>query len=483
MDRLQAKHILYTVVILSFTLYQCRHITLYQPAAPIVSPASSLSPVSHIPLSIPSDTLDSIYDGLTRKRAVASFYRSRHSQSAWYHDEQAAQRRDSLLSFIKETRLYGLSPSRYHLRELYKLTELNSEQSQQRYELLLTDAFIRMHQEFKTGTSTVHSWARDSVSILVLENILINGNVAGSLLSQQPDHLSYRALIHSLKYLLDSETADDQDSIKKTNTIQTIAVNLERWRHEGKLWESRYAIVNMPSFTIDVIDKTDTVLSSRVIVGKADHPTPELSSVIECFTLYPYWHVPRKISVEEYLPVMQKDTSFLSKNNFDVLDRKGNVIDPKQVPWMDYHKNNFPVVLRQREGTDNALGLIKFTFDNPYAVYLHDTNAKKLFKNDFRAFSHGCIRMEKAEALAHYLMTGGVMKQSQFVRKYLDTKTRIVINVPEPLPIYVRYLTAQVFDGVLKIYPDIYGSDRAWIAQWKKRQNENQIWLPIGEEE
>jgi L,D-transpeptidase YcbB len=194
-------------------------------------------------------------------------------------------------------------------------------------------------------------------------------------------------------------------------------------------------------------------------VGAIESPTPPITSVIECFTIYPYWYVPRKIAAEEYLPVIQKDTSFLTRNNFDVLDRKGRVLNQDSINWLKFHKNYFPVVLRQREGDENSLGIIKFLFDNPYAVYLHDTNAKRLFKSTRRAFSHGCIRMERAIDLAHLLVMGCLKKKSRVVENVLSAKQRQTFNLSVPIPVYIRYFTAEVVEGVFHQYEDIYGRD------------------------
>lgn len=436
--------------------------------------ANPVLPRPEIELLVPFDTLDSAFNDLKRKRAVAKCFRDRNGKPAWHLNEKPFDHSDSIVSFINQIHHYGLAPSRYHWNEINEITGRKSLPSKQRYELLLTDAYILLHQELKHGTAAGHNGDLDSTSLESLKTALVKGNVINSLIIQQPDHAGYKLLVNYLRDLFDPKNIAEQDSINDRElTLTTIAVNLERWRRETTLWEERRVVVNIPAFTMHVIEDSDTIISSRVIVGKPDRRTPEITSLIECFTLYPYWHVPRKISVEEYLPVIQKDTSFISKNNFDILDRKGNILDPAKVPWASYHRNNFPVVLRQREGTDNALGLIKFTFDNPYAVYLHDTNAKRLFKNSMRALSHGCIRLEKAETFAHYLMTGNAQQKSRFVRNYLDKKTRIVINLPEPIKLYVRYFTAEVIDGDLRIYPDIYGDDALIIEQWKSENNSN----------
>lgn len=206
-------------------------------------------------------------------------------------------------------------------------------------------------------------------------------------------------------------------------------------------------------------------LQSRVIVGTPETPTPVLSSTIECIVFYPYWHVPKSISVKEYLPFIQEDTAFLSQHNFDVLDKEGNVIDHDTIDWYQYNSDYFPVILRQREGSENSLGLIKFEFDNPYAVYLHDTNARKLFRKDVRALSHGCIRVELARELAHYLVTGKPGRTSDLVADYLELELRHTINLDAPIPVYIRYFTCEFKDNTLYRYDDIYDADRKLMEQ------------------
>ena len=170
-------------------------------------------------------------------------------------------------------------------------------------------------------------------------------------------------------------------------------------------------------------------MESPVVVGAPSTPTPVFSSNIECFTIFPYWYMPRKIAVYEYLRVIKLDTSFLSRNNFDVLDRTGKIQNFKTIDWKKYNENNFPFTLRQREEKENSLGIIKFVFDNPYAVFLHDTNSKKLFKHKVRAYSHGCIRLEKAVEFAHYLIGGKRTSiSSRALNKYLGEQKRLTIS-------------------------------------------------------
>ena len=293
--------------------------------------------------------------------------------------------------------------------------------------------------------------------------------------SIEPDYSQYKALKIAIREILDSTDVSTKDRILSgeisesdpvMETLQTIELNLERWRMENQFSEDgEYIWINIPSFMLRVVRDGMPVLESRIIVGAQKTPTPEFSSIVECFTVYPYWHVPRKISVEEYLPIIQRDTSFITRNNFDVLDRKGRVLHKDSIDWRSFNKNYFPVSLRQREGEENSLGIIKFVFDNPYAVFLHDTNAKGLFNRKVRTYSHGCIRMEKAVELGHYLLTKDPSGRSAVLDKYLAKQQRRTVNLPKPVPIHIRYFTCEVINGRLFRYEDVYNKDRDLSAR------------------
>jgi murein L,D-transpeptidase YcbB/YkuD len=236
-------------------------------------------------------------------------------------------------------------------------------------------------------------------------------------------------------------------------------VNLERWRWESEL-PDRYLIVNIPAYQMKVVEQGKSVLESKVIVGKPETPTQRITSVIDRFTIYPYWHIPRKIAVGEMLPLIQRDMGYINRNNLDVLDRKGNILDPATLKWKSFHEDYFPVVLRQREGVDNSLGVIKFTFKNPYAIYLHDTNAKRLFKEEECALSHGCVRVEKARDLAFYLVKeDSILCTPEDLQQYLEIRHRMEIDIVNPIPVYIRYFTAEANADTVMFYEDIYKMD------------------------
>jgi L,D-transpeptidase YcbB len=411
---------------------------------------------------IPTDTASIYYNGLRRKNAVASIYQAGGGRPIWLGEDHALNSLgDSMIQFIKNVGYYGLTPADYHVPELNNaVTKALTGHDLIIIDLQLTDAFVTLSSDLRFGANSEPNQKVDSVAFFLMEKITSGNEIRTSLETREPSFSGYKTLKHVLRMSIDSlRNGSVIDSAKMLDRVRLISLNLDRWRDEKDPFARRYVYINTPSFMLHVVQDDSIVFSSRIIVGATRTPTPQITSIIECFNIYPYWHVPRKIAVEEYLPVIQRDTSFVLRNNFDVLDRKGKVLKPDSIPWSKFHKNYFPAVLRQREGEENSLGIVKFLFDNPYAVYLHDTNARKLFRSSKRAFSHGCIRMEKAIELAHYLVTGSPMEKSGAIEKYIKVKERHTLNLKDPIPVYIRYFTAETVSGELHLYKDIYGKD------------------------
>lgn len=252
-------------------------------------------------------------------------------------------------------------------------------------------------------------------------------------------------------------------NVSKENQIRQIELNMERWRWESATGK-RYLWVNIPSFKLKVID-SDTLYSEvKVITGSTKHPTPLLKGTISYFIIYPYWNVPYKIASEEILPRIQWDTTYLRKNNFDVLDWNNQVVDAKKIYWKKYNKTNLPYHFRQQEGQDNSLGVIKFMFNNPFGVYLHDTNSKRLFGKEVRALSHGCVRMENPWILANYLIQDEKKYNTDSLFEYYIKEQKKTIPLHKPLPLYIKYFTCEVdTNDRLLFYTDIYEKDKKML--------------------
>ncbi|HET6989779.1 MAG TPA: L,D-transpeptidase family protein [Bacteroidia bacterium] len=244
--------------------------------------------------------------------------------------------------------------------------------------------------------------------------------------------------------------------------VTQMAMNLERWRWEPEKFEKRHMIVNLAAFKMTVWETDSIFMESKIVCGAVKTQTPELDSKINQITLYPYWNVPYSISWKEILPHVQRDTSYLRKEHMQVLNSHNEVIDYTKIKWKHYSRGNLPFKFRQMTGDENALGIMKFEFNNKYSVYMHDTNAKKYFKFTTRAFSHGCMRLEKYMDLAHFLIRDDSVKlpRDTFDRwTTLDSNMKVLLR--KPLPIHVRYFTCDVdTDGNVFVHTDIYLRDR-----------------------
>ena len=245
---------------------------------------------------------------------------------------------------------------------------------------------------------------------------------------------------------------------------EQIAINLDRLRKECNFSE-HYAYINIPAFELKLVKNNVPQKSFRVIVGKPDTPTPELSSKIEKIITHPYWIVPKSIAINEILPKLKEDSTYLAKHRFNLIDRDKNNISYDNIDWNDVTADDFNYVFRQDASRNNALGEIKFIFPNEYSVYLHDTPSKRLFRRNVRAFSHGCIRLEDPEIFAEYLACNNTSdQQKDSISNLLKNGIHEEIYLQQPLNVYIRYLTCSADEQLnLYFYNDIYDKDEAWI--------------------
>ena len=252
----------------------------------------------------------------------------------------------------------------------------------------------------------------------------------------------------------------------KESTIRQMEMALERWRWEPKEYPKKYFWVNIPSADLHVFEwdkkqKKDTlVLLSNVVVGKPENQTPVLKSKINYLIVYPYWKVPFSIAWKEILPAVQNDTAYLRKKNFEVIGAHGVVKDISKIKWKKYNKTNLPYGFRQRIGDDNSLGVLKFNFNSPYGIYMHDTNSKKYFKTFYRWQSHGCIRLEQYYEAARFIIRDDTLRiPYDTLDEMLLNPEQRKINLRKTMPIYIRYFSSIADSLGLHRYIDIYRKD------------------------
>lgn len=306
-----------------------------------------------------------------------------------------------------------------------------------------------------------------------------------------------------------------KNSIERLNTtpqeyIDKLKLNLERFRWNDYTDTSQYVLVNIPDFMLHIIDNGEELYNTKVCTGikrssyyqnqfkvykktrqwrdkPDDWETPNMYGEISYMVLNPTWNVPPSIMREEIANKLKKDSTYLRDKNFKVY-KDGVEINPEEVTIAELHSDEIPYRIIQDPGDGNALGKIKFIFNNPFGIYLHDTPNRPPFNNSNRAVSHGCIRVEKPLPLAEFLLKGHPKWNMDFLKieigKKVDNKSAVIeyakkreslrkyaslgettdVVLSKKTPLYVDYYTAWVNDdGVINFRADVYDRDKVLL--------------------
>lgn len=268
-----------------------------------------------------------------------------------------------------------------------------------------------------------------------------------------------------LRHGLEASGVLDEKTIRAMNVpveqrISQIEINLDRMRWIGDRLEPRHARVNIPAFHLTIHEDGQVPLEMRVIVGSKENTTPLLDGEIEHLVFSPYWNVPLSIARKELLPKIKKNPGYLRQQDLEVVRASGNkveTVDPSSINWNSIGSG---YQLRQRPGTSNALGLVKFIFPNPYNVYLHDTPGDNLFDRLTRTLSHGCIRVQKPVELATYLLEDQPEWTPARIQGAMHAGKEKWVPLKTKLPIHLVYWTAWAdADGKPQFREDVYGYD------------------------
>ena len=219
-----------------------------------------------------------------------------------------------------------------------------------------------------------------------------------------------------------------------------IAANLERYRWLPRTLGSRYILVNVPAFRFEGYHDGELALEMKVIVGAEykDRNTPTFSDMMEYVVFRPYWNVTPDIQEKELEPKIATDPAYMDANDYE------------------YWKDGSRTAIRQKPGPKNSLGLAKFIFPNSFNIYLHDTPARGLFDKDVRAFSHGCIRVEKPAALAEWVLGWSADSVDRAMTEEPNNKS---VRIKEKIPVFIVYFTTFLSDDELRFGPDLYSRD------------------------
>jgi murein L,D-transpeptidase YcbB/YkuD len=349
----------------------------------------------------------------------------------WSRDDAQA-----LLAYIERVDDEGLDPADYKPAALRQAIDAPGDG----LDTVATSTFLKLAGDLMfghvRGDSRVDWHVKDdSWNVYDQQALLdraVKGDVAETLNSLLPTHPQYAAL----KKLLADSSVDSK-------TRDRVRINLDRWRWLPRDLGSKYVIVNVPAYTVALVENGQTLNRRRAVAGAIKTPTPSLSATITGAIFNPWWEVPSSIASE----VRGK------KGYVAVKDDSGKVIRWRQPP-----------------GPSNALGRVKLVMGNPHAIYLHDTNAKNLFNRQQRAFSHGCIRTEDAVGFAETLLDGTDWSRGK-IDQTLASGKATQANLAAPVPVYIVYFTvAATSDGPPMSYADLYGRDGKVLADLGARK-------------
>jgi len=237
-------------------------------------------------------------------------------------------------------------------------------------------------------------------------------------------------------------------------------MSLEKWRWRNE-WNDDYIFVNIPSFEMKVYQNNKVKKALNVVVGKPKTATPEIDDEMEYLIVYPFWNLPYSISSKEVLPKIKKDSTYLSRNGYELMNKKYKPINSKTIDWSKVTANNFNYKIRQKGGGSNSLGLIKFIFPNKHSVYFHDTPSKRYFKNDIRDYSHGCVRVQHPLELAELILAQDNNNYSiDSVNTYIGRKKKKTMTLKTNIPVHIQYFTCGTdTNNNIVFYKDIYNLD------------------------
>lgn len=238
--------------------------------------------------------------------------------------------------------------------------------------------------------------------------------------------------------------------------LRKLQFAMERLRWLPADFGKRYVFLNQPSFRVSVINGGQEQLSMPVVIGKKSNQTYFFTDKIEAVEYNPYWNMPRSIIVNEMLPKLYRNPSYLDNAGYEVFNERGRAVSSSSVSWDRVALNKVSVDVRQPPGPRNALGRLKIKFPNRHAIYMHDTPQKSLFKQARRAMSHGCVRLEQPQAMAAALLG----KPVDYVNAQVGAGKNKVEKVTQDIPVYLTYFTAWPdSEGKVVYFDDVYDRD------------------------
>ena len=443
--------------------------------APVV--ADGNAPIAALLRELANGKFDRSVGGKNNRPAFDAYYAAHGYAPIWITDGKFNECAAAAIAYLGQVDADGLDPADYPVPNIS--TSVSDPAALAEAEVRLSASVVTYAHHASVGR--VH-WSHVSSSILyevkppapaaVLAAVADAKDVAATLAGYEPQAPNYIALKAKLADMRAGKTGPGKAPIANgpapkigrvpqlrerfngrspDRPIDTVLANLERWRWMPHDLGKDYVIVNLPDFTLRVFHDGRQNWMTRIVTGKPTMATPIMSAEMKYITVNPTWNVPPSIVMHEYLPALAADPTVLARMGLR----------------MSYNPNG-SVHISQPPGDHNALGRIRFNFPNKFLVYQHDTPDKNLFALDWRAFSHGCMRVQDpvkyAEVLLSVVRPGEGYTQDR-IRKMIASMGEQDIQFPHYLPVHLTYQTAFVDDeGRLEFRGDMYGRDQVLIA-------------------
>jgi len=366
------------------------------------------------------------------------FYKQNGYRLVWSDGKRPRGYAEGLIRALRAAGEHGLDPVDYRVDDLDAARGSFAPEQAVDFDLRATHAYLRYGWDLTRGTIDPedvdpqwHAAPRNVDLHNALASGVGEGDIGRSLERLAPASPQYLGLKNQLARARAGGDA---------GAVHQIAMNMERWRWLPDNLGQRYLLVNIPAFRLDAIENGKSVLDMKVVTGKKDSPTPVLVDEMTTVVFSPYWNIPDDIVDKEIRPKVDRDPSYLEKNHIEVDEANGRY--------------------RQLPGPGNSLGQVKFLFPNHYNVYLHDTPAQALFDRVERDFSHGCVRLDRPDDLAKYLLRDQPQWTEAKIAEAMGSGTEQSVALKQPIPIYLVYFTAWEEGGALKRVADVYGYDR-----------------------
>ena len=402
---------------------------------------------------------------------VRNFYESMGRGLVWLRDAELTSQARGLIALLETADKKGLNPEDYdgpkwaaRVQTLGK----NSEYGLIGFDLALTVSAMRYASDLHLGRVDPHqvgiNYDVDVKKINLAEflkhSVVDASDVAAAFQQLEPTFPEYLQTEEALQAY--EEQAEDGDARQAVTTrVNQLELALERWRWIPFGSSQPVIVVNIPEFQLRAYDEEyNPVMTMRVLDGKANgkNDTPSFGGRMQSVIFRPYWNVPASIERAELLPRIEGNPGYIASHAYEVVDAHGRVAGGNVVSGL--RSGRFAI--RQRPGAHNALGLVKFSFPNEYDVYMHDTPMVKLFSKTRRDLTHGCIRVQKPEELAEWVLRFNSGWGRDEVHAAMEGSRTVPVSLVHPFPVFIVYMTATADEnGEAHFFDDIYGLDEA----------------------